>query len=393
MAFRILSLDGGGTWALLQAMALQDLFPDMTGHGILAHFDLAVANSGGSIVLAGLMLDMSPARIRSLFEDGAKRRSIFHKKTWLEEELAMLPVFPRYATEEKRIGLHEVMGTLGNIPLAEWPNRPGWPTGPAGAPTRTLILAFNYDTLREDFLRSYELATTGAIADDAPLADAVNASTNAPVQYFDEPAVVGTRRYWDGAMGGYNNPLMAAVVDALALGTAAPEILALSLGTGTVQLIEADLATNDTPTDLVAPKNQPGLLANIRAAAGCILDDPPDAATYTAHIVLGHSPTEMGRVVRMSPVVRPVLQGGRWSYPPALSPEVFGSLTKLGMDAVEDNDVELIRALGTAWIHGGAPNQPIRMRTNLSAAPGDENYEAAKARWHRLIDDASKLKQ
>jgi len=56
MTFRILSLDGGGTWALIEAMALGDLYPGETGHQILSHFDLATANSGGSIVLGGLML-------------------------------------------------------------------------------------------------------------------------------------------------------------------------------------------------------------------------------------------------------------------------------------------------------------------------------------------------
>ena len=53
MTHKILSLDGGGAWAMLQAMALGDLFGDRPGWEILAQFDLAVANSGGSIVLGG----------------------------------------------------------------------------------------------------------------------------------------------------------------------------------------------------------------------------------------------------------------------------------------------------------------------------------------------------
>ncbi len=47
MTFKILSLDGGGTWALLEVMALENLYPGKTGLQILRHFDLAVANSGG----------------------------------------------------------------------------------------------------------------------------------------------------------------------------------------------------------------------------------------------------------------------------------------------------------------------------------------------------------
>ena len=50
--FRILSLDGGGSWALIEVKALIALYgAGATGHEVLSHFDLAAANSGGSIVL------------------------------------------------------------------------------------------------------------------------------------------------------------------------------------------------------------------------------------------------------------------------------------------------------------------------------------------------------
>lgn len=161
MTFRILSLDGGGTWALIEAMALEDLFPNCSGHEILSQFDLAVANSGGSIVLAGLVLDMTPTQIRSFFEDEAKRASIFYEKPWAEEELAhRIPVFPRYVAEEKRNGLAGVMGPQGNLALLQLPHGVGLPSGPAGNPVGFLIMAFDYDRLREDFLRSYAVPKT-----------------------------------------------------------------------------------------------------------------------------------------------------------------------------------------------------------------------------------------
>lgn len=379
MTFKILSLDGGGTWALLQAMALHDLYPEMSGLQILGQFDLAVANSGGSIVLAGLMLDMTPARIRSIFEDAEKRRSIFRRKFLLE--------FARYSTEEKRIGLHRAMGPEGDIPLADWPARPGWPIGPGGSPTRVVMTAFNFDTLREDLLRTYSIPATGAVPDTAPLADAVSASTNAPIKYFDMPAVAGDRRYWDGAMGGYNNPLLAGIVDALVLGVAPADIAVLTLGTGTVRLLPADLAqaaVPPPPADVVARLNQTGLLATLEIAASVIVDDPPDAATYIAHVMLGHTPAAVGNVVRLSPVVRPVLQGTRWNFPAGLSPALFNQLASLDMDAVNDADVEAIRALGAAWLAGSVPNQPIRMRHDFSAGPGDDTYRAGADRWLAL---------
>ena len=52
---RILSLDGGGTWALIQARALEKIYGESTrGHEVLRKFDYVVANSGGSIVAGAL---------------------------------------------------------------------------------------------------------------------------------------------------------------------------------------------------------------------------------------------------------------------------------------------------------------------------------------------------
>ena len=58
--YRILSLDGGGSWALIQVKALIELFgPDKPGREVLQDFDLVAANSGGSIVLGCLVEDLS----------------------------------------------------------------------------------------------------------------------------------------------------------------------------------------------------------------------------------------------------------------------------------------------------------------------------------------------
>lgn len=388
MTFRILSLDGGGTWALLEAIALEDLYPNATGYDILREFDLVVANSGGSIVLAGLVLNLPLARIRSFFEDEALRKSIFVKKSWVEEELARLPIFPRYSAKEKRIGLGNIMGSPGGIPLSSWRNQPNWPRGPRGAPTGLLVMAFDYDRLREDYLRSYDIGSTGAAAEKMALVDAVHASSDAPVTYFDAPADAGGQRYWDGAMGGYNNPLMAGVVDAISLGADPKEIEILSIGTGMTRLLPPNLAMPDTPPDLLAAKVSPGIVSDAGRAGGCIMDDPPDAATFTAHVLLGNDVTKPGRVVRMNPMIQPVLENGHWDYPAALPKTLFDALVGLGMDALEKPDVDRIVDLGTAWIHQDAPNQPIRMLDDLSCALGDVTYQAARTRWRALTGPA-----
>lgn len=379
MAVRILSLDGGGSWALLQAMALEDLYPGRSGHEILRDFDIAVANSGGSIVLAGLMLDMRPADIQRFFADSNLCRAIFYKKPWPEPWLSRhVPIFPRYVTAKKRLGLRDALGPLGDITLADWPQQIA---GPNGLAVRIMIVAFDYDRQREIMLRSYGVPATGAEAEAVALVDAVHASTNAPVTYFDAPAIIGNKRYWDGAMGAYNNPLMAAVVDALALGAGPHEIEALSLGTGTVRLVPPSLVEPGTPPQMQATLVRPSLLNNAKLAASCITDDPPDAATFTAHIVLGNPPQALGRVIRMSPVVRPVKENGTWAFPKGLDASSFEKLTKLGMDAMTPEEIGLISHLGRAWMQGGVPNQPIRMRYDLESEPGDATYADAKWRW------------
>ena len=66
--YRILSLDGGGSWALLQVIALQKIYGTHAGgHDIFEKFDLVAANSGGSITLAGLLTGKTLDEIRQFF--------------------------------------------------------------------------------------------------------------------------------------------------------------------------------------------------------------------------------------------------------------------------------------------------------------------------------------
>jgi hypothetical protein len=76
MGFRILSLDGGGTWALIEVRTLMKLYGnDATGHQVLKTFDLVAANSGGSLVLAGLVENLPLKEFLQYFMDENKRRS------------------------------------------------------------------------------------------------------------------------------------------------------------------------------------------------------------------------------------------------------------------------------------------------------------------------------
>jgi len=61
--YRVLSLDGGGSWALIQVKALIELYgPDAAGREVLRDFNLVAANSGGSIVLGCLLENFTGGR-------------------------------------------------------------------------------------------------------------------------------------------------------------------------------------------------------------------------------------------------------------------------------------------------------------------------------------------
>jgi uncharacterized protein len=83
MNYRILSLDGGGTWALIQTKALIALYNDKTpGQSVLQDFDLVAANSGGSIVLGGLVENLTLGDLLGLFESQTVRESIYSPTQW-----------------------------------------------------------------------------------------------------------------------------------------------------------------------------------------------------------------------------------------------------------------------------------------------------------------------
>jgi hypothetical protein len=312
---RVLSLDGGGTWALIQARALQKLFTDDTaGWVVLEAFDVVVANSGGSIVAGGLVANKKLSEIVALFEDLQRRESVFQRK------------------------------------------------------------AFDYDRERATFFRTNSKSLSSS--SDASFLDAIHASTTPPVIFFDQPArweaSDGVHRYWDGAMAGYNNPTMAGVVEILANAAEEPirseGVRVLSLGTATVP----------RPAGYRSPT---GLVNDVRKAAMSILDDPPDTASFEAHVTLhgaipdpGRRPVADGPVVRMSPVAR--------VGTPGVTQEEYDALSSIHLDAVEQQDVDRISSLAESWLRDDVPNQPIRPATgNDPADIGHDRFSEAKAAY------------
>lgn len=390
---RILALDGGGTWALIEVRALINLFEDeggadVTGHRVLERFDLVVANSGGSIVAAALACDMPLGQIAALFEGESARRSIFRAK-WPEAIGRRLPL-PRYPTHGKYEGLRALLGSMVDQSVEAWHKK-----HPSLA--HLLFIGFDYDTNRAAFFRSDTSSAAASSSSAAPssatLLDAVHASTNAPVLYFDRPTNLPEgdgRRFWDGAIGGFNNPTLAGVVEAVANRASRSDIRVLSIGSGTVR--RPRRPENVSVTDDRFTGGDPGgVLPDFKKLAGSILDDPPDTASFTAHVFLGGAlpldseVVHSGPVVRMNPTIRPILSNGVWQWGPALS-DVRRKLLALDMDAIAQSDVALIRHLCDAWLNDEVPNQPIRAGSALSAEIGHDTYaEAADAARRRVL--------
>ena len=392
MAYRILSLDGGGSWALIQVRALIDLYGGgTTGHQVLQDFDMVAANSGGSVVLGGLVENVSLDTLKGYFEDDRLRRSIFSPTSSLADQAleALIGLGPKYSAEAKLTALQRILANTGSLPLD------GITTGlrrsGSANDVRLLIVGFDYDRTRAVFFRSTE--SDGGYgkgnASTVTLADAIHASSNAPVNYFDGPATFPdnpTLRYWDGAIAGCNNPVLTAVTEAITIGISPDEIVALTLGTGNVCLAPPD--SGNPP--FVRSQEPPSLMRDLKKIAGSILADPPDAATFIAHVMVEGGKgvnASLSRIVRMNPLVSPKWDQAtkQWISPNGLTAAQFNYLVVLDMDAIEDHQVDAIKQFADLWIAGNVTNQPIRMDSKtLACELGYETYGAAKRAWNAI---------
>lgn len=364
MTYRILGLDGGGSWALIEVKALITLFGEATaGHDVLRHFDLVAANSGGSIVLGGLVENLTLKQILGFFMDQDKRQAVFSPtSSWGDDILeGILKFGPKYSAAAKLAALETLMPITGALPVSGI--TAGIP-GHGGGPARLMIVGFDYDYNRATFFRSVRPSVPAlGLMNSAKitLAEAIHASTNAPINYFDAPASFPEHgeRYWDGGVTGFNNPILAAVTEALTLGVAPQEIAALSLGTATQHLLAG--LQGQKSSAFVSPWTASNLKNDLQKMASSILDDPPDSASFIAHAATKSGAPipapAISRVVRMNPVISPVLSAGALAAPGNMTPAAFQALAQIGMDAVKPAEVTAISDYADLWLNDIAPNQ------------------------------------
>ncbi len=255
--YKILSLDGGGSWAILQVLTLEKIFQKkypnkiIKGHEVLKHFDLVIANSGGSMVLAALSCNWTFKKILDLFQKEEITSAIFTKLKRKEQYFPtnLLRFFgvknlgAKYSTTKKKQALVDLLlvndkKPLNEINLAKLPNIIGKDS------LEIIVVTFDIINRRAKFFRSNknskaraEIIANHNYFDEVSLVEAIHGSSNAPINYFDFPAVFSpknTRKrfyLWDGALGGFNNPVEAGLTEALANGINREDIYILSLGT------------------------------------------------------------------------------------------------------------------------------------------------------------------
>jgi hypothetical protein len=330
--------------------------------------------------------------VKNLFESEKIRSSIFSPtSSWGDSALrAITGMGPKYSAQAKLPAIQALTPTFGKKTLKE--AAAGIKRTGAKEELRLLVVGFDYDRNRAVFFRSVENNSPGwgnGAVEKVAVAEAIHASTNAPVNYFDAPATLldPPNRYWDGGITGLNNPLVAAVVEAVTAGQNPRDIVALSLGTGTVALPLAE--PGEPQSVFTRPRVDQSLVQDLRKLATSVLDDPPDTATFIAHVMTGGldgaPPATISRVVRMSPLISPVGVPGHWNAPKGVSPDQFQFLVDLDMDAVQPGQVAAISSFAGLWLADGTPNQPIRMDCDtLCCEIGYASYGEAEAAWRIL---------
>jgi hypothetical protein len=364
---------------------------ETSGWDVLREFDLVSANSGGSIVLGCLVENMPLSQILGLFMDEAQRRAIFSPTKMVFDKImeTLLGFGPKYSAAAKLGALRAALPGQGDKTLTDAIDGCLGHRG-TGDPVRLLIVGFDYDRCAATFFRSAAAGGpaygTGAVS-GVTLAEAIDASTNAPVNYFDDPAVLANGyRYWDGAITGCNNPVLVGVTEAVTTTKEFTEVVALSIGTATVKLPWPQEGQEGSP--YVAAASKEGLVADLKKLAGSILDDPPDMASFIAHVLTGsgaNAPLAAGsQIVRMSPMISPVWDAGAnaWKAPGSMTEDDFTTLAQMPMDALDPDQVSAISNYADLWLTDVAPNQPIRMDGDtLKLELGQMTYSAAKVAW------------
>jgi patatin-like phospholipase/acyl hydrolase len=369
---------------------------------ILKQFDIVVSNSGGALMLAAMIeyYERDIDEVTGLFLSESIRRQVFSKLRWYEkngfEHLATVLGFaPQYSTERKIGALQNIFSETGKVPLTELKNIR------KDLPDNIIFCGFDYDRNRATFFRTNHASKSQPYTNqhEITLAEAAHAASNAPIKYFDTPAIVKinnvTHQLWDGAIGGNNNPVLIGITEALALYEKVrrdfSKLQVLSLGTANNLLPVKGFTITDKAESpaLIKSIEKPTLSNAIAKMATSIISEPPDAANYMAHMFLGGRPDEnaIPAIIRLNPLLQPVYYepANSWRYPLALSGNdrvIFDKLLNLDFDAIGQEDVNNVQVLGQWWFNDMVVNQAVRTDSyRLGCSIGHSLFTQGKADW------------
>jgi len=401
--YRILSLDGGGSWALLQLLTLKYHYGNISGHEVLKHFDLVVANSGGSIVLAALCENWNLEKALGLFDQKEKRELIFSKNSFKERffPIDYIRLFggkfgPKYSSKRKKEAFDSLFKQCSKRQMHELHDFIG-----KGCPK---LVVCTYDALnnRAKFFRSF---SNKNVFDSITLTQAIHGSSNAPIQYFDFPArfkASNTEVFyelWDGALGGFNNPIVVGIIEALKMGISKKDIYIVSIGTGN-KIMSKEEKSDFWNTKLETQKNRSKkwklnklevqfkfFSKSILQQAKTILYQPPDWANYVAYMFLfGEQDVfDPKRIIRLSPMIHT----DKNDVDPSESyKKLIRRLYAMDMDLTNDSDIETLKMCFDYWSSDKMKNQPIEFRVTreneLVYIRGSKHFSEAIGFWKNL---------
>ncbi len=398
--YKILSLDGGGSWAVLQILTLKARYGNIKGHEILRNYDMVVANSGGSIVLAALCEDWTLDQALDLFQEETNRKRIFSKNTFSERffPIDYIRFFggsfgPKYSSKRKREAFGFLFSECDKRQMNELPKF-------IGKESLKLIVC-TYDALnnRAKFFQSFG---SGPYFDSVKLTQAIHGSSNAPIQYFDFPARFKAKNseifyeLWDGALGGFNNPVIVGLIEAIKNGVNKKDIYIISIGTGNkiMSMEEKTEFFQNKDTAIRFRKKKfhlNKLLSQFRffsksilQQAKTILYQPPDWANYITKVFLYESNTDStsNRFLRLSPLL----------HVDNDSPEklkfFMSKLNVLDMDLVAARDIELLFECFEKWQNGQIKNHPIEFQVTreneVIYLEGQQEFAEVMKLWEDL---------
>lgn len=375
--YKVLTLDGGGSWAVIQAIALKEMFPNKTSLEILNEFDFIAGTSGGALMLAGLLEFDTIDKVIEVFGSEDELSKIFDKKLFVREDSSIVS---RYKTKDKYEALKNLLQNTGaknlNTLKAE-----------KNLKAHLLITAFDYDLERGVYFRSDLKPDNNS---NISLLNAVHATSNAPIMFFDEPAEFEyqsqARRFWDGGVTGNSNPSLLALTEILSKGYANLEdIRILSIGTANnLQPIKGIHKENAAADFIVKDRDNTKIITEIGKMAHSILLEPMDATTFICQTILGGKSDDYStnpKIIRMNPLVKPDWDSThqKWVVPQGVVTKQFEELLELEMDAHDKEDLELIAFLAHQWIDGNFENQGIRYNfQSLEQQFGHKTFAEAK---------------